>query len=128
MLYRRDHSKLELKNKLTQWYTDEAVEFAIQKAENLNYIKESDFLAKQFGEALHRKEKGIFYINQSLKKKGLPPLAADPERELAKCLELLRKKYGESTPLSAPIRVKAFRYLTSRGFDSETIINAIRKN
>ena len=125
MLYRRDHSVLELKNKLTQWYTDEAVRDAIQRAQDREYIKEPEFLSKQFGEALHRKEKGIYYINNALKKKGLPPLPTDPDRELSKCRELLQKKYGDQENLTTPLRVKAFRYLTSRGFDSETINKAI---
>lgn len=127
LLSRRDHSEKELQQKLARWFTPEAIRSAIDKAHELKLIKDPQFLKKQFAESLHRKSKGIHTINRMLKQKGLPECVRDENRELSKCQALLLKKFEFATKLSAPERVKAFRHLTYRGFDSETIKKAINQ-
>lgn len=125
MLTRRDHSEKELTDKLTRWYTTDAVQFAIAKAHELKLIKDEIFLKKQFADHMHRRSRGVHAINRLMKQKGLSTYVADDEQELAKCQALLLKKFGAPSKLSAPDRVKAYRFLAYRGFDSETIGRAI---
>jgi regulatory protein len=124
-LYKRDHSEKELKDKLKRYYTDEAIAAALELAHERQYMKAPEALAVQVSEYLHRQSKGIRTINEKLKKRGLPKVEVDADRELDKCIVQLSKKFKSEDILSAAERVKAFRYLTYRGFDSETIKKAI---
>ena len=75
---------------------------------------------------LHRRGKGLRTVNQTLKNKGLPPVARDADKELEKARALLVKKFRNQTKLDLKDRQKAYRMLASRGFDFDTINAAIK--
>ena len=112
---------------MNRFYTPEAVKAAIALAHERQYIKDPELLARQYAEMLRQRGKGPFYINQTLKKKGLPAIKPERERELEKCLELLGRRFTGLDFALPAVRVKAMRHLTARGFDSETVQKAIRE-
>ena len=122
---RRDFSETELTTKLSQWYEDAAVKTAIQKAKDYNLIKSNEELAARWAESLNRRGKGALYIQQSLKKRGLPAVAANQDTEVEKCGDWIKKKWGDKSQLTYEERSKIYRYLTSRGFQLDTIKKAI---
>ena len=119
---RRDHSEKELRQKLrlrfSQDEIDQAIEFAKQKKWLASTDEELLMFSCKVAEALHRKKKGIVYINHYLKKKGLPPIKKDLDRELEKARSLLGAKKLQPQ--------KAQRFLSSRGFDFETINKSLK--
>jgi len=122
---RRDFSETELITKLSQWYEDAAVKTAIQKAKDYNLIKPNEELAARWAESLNRRGKGALYIQQNLKKRGLPAVTADHDTEVEKCGEWIKKKWGDKTQFTYEERGKVYRYLTTRGFKLDTIKKAI---
>lgn len=126
MLYRRDHSEKELRTKLNQWYTAEAVDVALAKAEEQKWLKNPEELSQIMGGWLHRRGKGLRTVNQTLKEKGLPPVARDADKELEKARSLLMKKFRNQTKLDFKDKQKAYRMLASRGFDHDTISSALK--
>jgi regulatory protein len=128
-LSRRDHSIKELSQKLSRRYTREAAEAAIQRADELKFIRSEEFLTKQVSEIFHRRAKGIHFIQAELKKRGLPSIEVDADLEISKCKDLLIKKFGETCSFNLRDRsadaklknAKAQRFLSYRGFDFETI-------
>jgi regulatory protein len=121
ILSRRDHSVLELTQKLSRWYTDDAVKAALQKAEEYRWLKAPEDLARNYSEVLHRKGKGHSALVRELKKRGLPAVDRNSEREVEKARALLAKKFPRKAKLDIKERQKAYRLLAYRGFDSDTI-------
>ncbi len=125
LLGRRDYSQLELTQKLNRWYTPEAVTAAMQKAEERKWLKDPTVLSVSYSEVLHRKGKGHSALNRELKKRGLPVIDRNNERELEKAKALLAKKFPRKAKLDIKERQKAYRLLSYRGFDSDTIRTAM---
>lgn len=116
-LARRDHSEKELRQKLKKHYTPEEIEDALEKCKT--WLRPPEQLSEVTAHALHRKRKGLYFINQYLRKKGLPSVKKDKDVELQKAQKILQTKYSKNL---APEQLsKARRFLMSRGFDSETI-------
>jgi regulatory protein len=119
---RRDHSEKELRQKLSLRFSSEEIDKAIEFAKQKKWLASTDdellVFSLKVAEALHRKKKGINYINNYLKKKGLPPIKKDSERELEKARSLLGLKKLQLQ--------KAQRFLSSRGFDFETIHKSLK--
>ncbi len=126
MLARRDHSELELQQKLSLRYSQEIVETVLTEAKEKKWLSSPEELAERVSEQLHRKLKGRRYITQYLKKKGLPLPALCPEREQEKAQELLARHFQwdlsdstQSLPLSE--KQRAFHYLQRRGYEEALI-------
>lgn len=135
LLAKRDHSRKELVKKLSAHHTPEEVQQAIRYAEENDWIPPEQELAEKFARELHKKKKGIQYINSKLVEKGLPRLTSDEQLELEKALSLIENKYDLSD-LSEEVRegrlgreefekqkARMGRFLVSRGFDQ----NIVRK-
>lgn len=146
MLARRDHSEYELREKLNLTFIPEHVDAAIEFARQNNWLLPPEVLAGKVGDLLHRKNKGINYISHYLKKKGLPLLEVDLERELEKALELARlkmsklktgpgadekfnedcnEKWNDDLKLNRATKEKIGRFLLARGFDPTTVRKVI---
>ncbi len=132
MIARRDHSEKELRSKLKEKFAeadnlpaliDEAIEFA----KSHKWLGDPQNLAERFADMLHRKNKGINYINNYLREKGLPSVGSDNDFELEKAMELVKNKYRslEGKSLSRGEKEKVGRFLVSRGFDSGTVRKVI---
>lgn len=107
----------------------DAIEEAIAFAKSHNWICSPEHLAEEIAHRLHRKRKGISYINSYLEARGLPPIPNDLDLELEKALALVKNKYSDFSALPSEEKKKeqarAARFLTSRGFDSETVRKVI---
>ncbi|MGZ3795863.1 MAG: regulatory protein RecX [Pseudobdellovibrionaceae bacterium] len=153
----RDHSEKELRTKLRTYFKrnfqyrqrlakkqgrdlseefasqqeeiNDAIEGAIEFAKSHQWICKPEDLAEKMATMLHRKKKGISYINNYLKEKGLPSVPQDRDLELEKALALVKNKYSDFSQLSFEEKKKeqarVGRFLVSRGFDSETVRKVI---
>ena len=139
LLAMRDHSEKEIRTKLTQsarrWalineeerpqLLEEGLAQAIAMAKESNWMGEPTKLTEAFSQSLHRKNKGIMYINHYLKEKGLPTIEADRDLELEKALALVKNKYPTTEKFSREDKARVARFLASRGFDSDTVRKVI---
>lgn len=126
LLSRRDHSEQELRTKLRDKFSevedsDGAIDEAIEFAKGNNWLSDPSELSLRTAETLHRRNKGIIYINQYLEEKGLPAVETDHVLELEKALTIVKNKYDENYEFSREEKARVGRLLASRGFDSETV-------
>ena len=153
----RDHSEKELRTKLRTYfrrnilyrkrlaqkhgkeYTEdtpenqaeitEAIDLAIEFARDHKWLGDPEVLAGKMAGMLHRKNKGISYINNYLKGKGLPPITGDRDLELEKALALVKNKFSDFSKLpfgeKRKEQARVARFLASRGFDSEIVRKVI---
>ena len=128
LLARRDHSEKELRTKLKKHFTEAEIEKAIEFAKNKKWIPDDEtsaiLLAERAASALHRKKKGILYINHFLGKKWLPKLKADPRLELEKARDLINNKKSKKKNVDNKVMA---RFLLSRGFEMTTVRKAIHE-
>jgi regulatory protein len=115
----RDHSELELKNKLSRRYSEEIVDQALRIAVERNWLVEPARLAERVAEELSRKRKSSRYIQDQLRRRGLPAVERDSELELEKIRRLMSGKFDSN--LSYEDKVKAYRFLKYRGFENALI-------
>lgn len=130
IIARRDHSEKELRKKLRDKFgdeeeADEVIDDAIAFAKDNNWLGDPAALAYRLADMLHRRNKGIYYINNYLKEKGLPSVETDRHLELEKALSIVKNKYDEDHKYSREEKAKVGRLLASRGFDSETVRKVI---
>lgn len=130
LLARRDHSEKELRTKLRDRFSDEEglgdiVNEAIEFAKDNNWLGNPEDLASRMADMLHRRNKGIHYINNYLREKGLPSVETDRDLELEKALSIVKNKYDEDYEFSREEKAKVGRFLAARGFDSETVRKVI---
>lgn len=153
----RDHSEKELRSKLReafrrnlqyrkrlatkrgQEFTEDtpenqaeiavAIDEAIEFARKHSWLGNPEDLAQKMAGMLHRKNKGIAYINNYLQGKGLPPVTTDREIELEKALALVKNKYSDFSELpfaeKRKEQARVARFLASRGFDPEIVRKVI---
>lgn len=132
MLARRDHSELELKNKLIRYYDAADVTIAVNKARDERWLRPAEELARSITESLHRRGRGHRRIDLELKKRGLPKSEYSEDRELEKAKIILNKIVSrtKSTPLDyeskAKLKARAFRLLSYRGFRPDVITKLLR--
>ncbi len=126
LLSRRDHSEKELKAKLHKFFSPENTAKAIEEAKNRKWLSEPEILSARAAESLGRKLKGQKYIQNHLKKRGLPPISISDELELEKAVTLVKNKWNNKTGISTEKfsiaeKQKIARFLLSRGFGMATI-------
>lgn len=120
-LARRNHSELELRQKLKKRYEAGDVDKAIEYCREQNWLMSPESLADQTMNALHRRKKGFLFIQRYLRQKGLPVPKKEDAREEEKIREIVDRKFRTLTDMKS--KQKAYRFLKSRGFED----NLIRK-
>ena len=124
MLIRREHSQLELSNKLQLKGFDD---FDIKNSINL-LIEQKYQSDERFSEAFilmrHNQGKGPVMISSELKKRGIESfdLSIFDWFELVK--EVREKKFGQNLPSDYKTQAKQKRFLKSRGFGFDQINKA----
>jgi len=136
ILANRDHSKYELKQKLRQrGFASKVIDTVMMKCERLNYINDHR-TAQVYISQLKRKCFGKRYIRMALKKKRLSSTAienfllenypeADEYENAAKLLEKKMETFEREKDLKKR-RDKMYRFLYSRGFNKDIIVNLMR--
>ncbi|UYL10136.1 recombination regulator RecX [Bdellovibrio sp. SKB1291214] len=130
LLATREHSEQELRSKLHGKFVDEedgleAIEEAISFASEKKWLGDPADHASRLAETLHRRNKGICYINSYLEEKGLPAVETDSALELEKAMAIVMNKFEENYKFSREDKARVGRLLASRGFDSETVRKVI---
>ena len=122
----RDHSVLELREKLLRkGFSPSAVESAIAQADEYNYLRDPNELSALYTEQLDRRFKSHQEITAKLLSKGLPLSTKSDEKEVHKCVELLKKRSNlieidsvQKNKLMASLARKGFSYdHIKRAFD-----------
>lgn len=126
---RRDHSEKELRERLEKnnKYQQETVEQVIKEAWENKWLIPPEELSERVARYLHEKFKGHIYINQYLRKKGLPEVELNEDLEIQKAQEIIERKYKNQIE-DFQKRVKIHRFLSSRGFISPTIQQVLRSS
>jgi regulatory protein len=137
VLARRDHTRLEIEQKLKQrGYDQEIIQAVVLECERLNYI-DDERTAKVYIFQLARRGFGFRRIRQELLKKGLrgdrfeqivqeSRMEID-EREIASSVLQKKMKSFEREEDSKKRKDKIYRFLYSRGFSQSVITELIRK-
>lgn len=120
-LAQRDHSSLELKKKLKGKFGPTTITQALNIAKDRGWIKSPEELAEQVTQTLHRKNKGHLYIQNYLRKLGLPQSDIDEDWEEKKCRTLLDNRFANWQDMTYEQKQKPLRFLQSRGFTPSTI-------
>ena len=138
---RRDYSKKELRDKLKgKGFSPTEIEATIDKLDSYNYLKNENDLARLWLKNLSAKGKGPYFIQNALKKMGLPfkdlNQSADPnadyELEKQALLKALSSKRIDPQILIKPDYknaaqiAKAKRYLMSRGFNLQRAMQILK--
>ena len=115
----RDHSRLELQEKLSRRFAPELVEQVMNEADGKGWLLPERDIAARAALTWQRKLKSRRYIEAQLLKRGLPVPDRDDEAELETVRSLVEKKFGLLK--CKEDRAQAQRYLKYRGFDDRTI-------
>ncbi|PWU22259.1 MAG: hypothetical protein C5B49_01060 [Bdellovibrio sp.] len=137
LLARRDHSPKEVRDKLAETFEPEEIEEAVAWATEKSWLPGDEdglrALADRMSEAYHRRKKGARYINEKLRRRGLPEIQPPMELELEKALELVNNKFQrmfQGKPqgeFGLAERVKVQRFLLSRGFDPSVVRQVLQE-
>jgi regulatory protein len=126
LLARREHSRLELKQKLSRrFFATELIETVIQNLAD-EALQSDDRFAESFVSVRKGKGQGPVRISNELKMRGVDELIIDRYLDMngEEWLELARstclRKYGQLADKPAQ-RARQMRFLQYRGFTSEQI-------
>ena len=124
MLIRREHSQLELSNKLQlKGFEDVDIKNSIDLLIEQKYQSDERF-TEAFILMRYNQGKGPVIISSELKKRGIESfdLSIIDWFELAK--DVRKKKFGQNLPLDYKTQAKQKRFLLSRGFGFDQINKA----
>ncbi|ALE01536.1 regulatory protein RecX [Candidatus Pseudothioglobus singularis] len=121
MLMRREHSKLELFNKLQlKGYDDEIIDSAITQLVEQNYQSDERF-AEAFILMRFNQGKGPVRIASELKLRGISSFNLSDFDWFKSAKEIRKKKFGDIVSLDFKEQAKQKRFLQSRGFNLDQI-------
>ena len=121
MLMRREHSKLELFNKLKlKSYDDEIIDSAITQLTEQNYQSDERF-AEAFILMRFNQGKGPVRIASELKLRGISSFNLSDFDWFKSAKEIRKKKFGDLASSDFKEQAKQKRFLQSRGFSLDQI-------
>ena len=121
MLMRREHSKLELFNKLKlKGYDDEIIDSAITQLTEQNYQSDERF-AEAFILMRFNQGKGPVRIASELKLRGISSFSLSDFDWFKSAKEIRKKKFGDLASSDFKEQAKQKRFLQSRGFSLDQI-------
>ena len=121
MLMRREHSKLELFNKLQlKGYDDEIIDSAITQLTEQNYQSDERF-AEAFILMRFNQGKGPVKIASELKLRGISSFNLSDFDWFKSAEEIRKKKFGDIVSSDFKEQAKQKRFLQSRGFNLDQI-------
>lgn len=124
MLARRDHSELEIKQKLNLRFDGNVIDKAIDIARRNRWIGCEKELAERVAKDLSRKKKGQYYIEKALRRKGLPLVEWNEQEEVEKAQQLVCRRFADLDKLDLETKQRVYRFLANRGF-KESIIKKV---
>ena len=131
LLSRRDHSRLELSQKLRQRQFDvELIEQALDKLEQQQWLSDRRFAGIQVRQHIFKKH-GPVRIRMELKRKGVAEhyieqaLADEATDWFALALACYQSRFRHTEIGDIKEKARRTRYLQSRGFNSEQVRYAL---
>ncbi len=131
----RSRSRKEIEQKLRQAkFGEETIQFTLQELERLRFLDDSGFARLFVHDRLLRHPMGRRLLEKELRQKGITPeiiaeTLSEAYRDVSEAdmaVQLLRKKEAQWFRLNPKkAREKAVRFLSGRGFDWETIQDAL---
>lgn len=103
----------------------------ISRLKELKYLDDNSYVADFVKSRIEHKPRGINFIKMELRKKGLANniidnIALDEISELEMAGKLLLKKEKKWSSIEPALRKrKAYYFLSSKGFSSDTVYNAV---
>ena len=130
MLSRREHSRVELQDKLAKrGFPQDQIERALEQLIASNLQSDRRFV-EDFVRSRVLKGNGPLRIQQELRQRGIEQGFSWVDEQAIDWLEVATrtytKKYRSSVMLSAQDRAKRMRYLQSKGFSSDIIRRVIK--
>jgi len=124
MLMRREHSKLELFQKLElKDYDDDIINSTISKLAEQNYQSDNRF-AEAFIVMRFNQGKGPIKIASELKMRGISSYDLSDFDWFKSAKEIRKKKFGDNSSIDFKEQAKQKRFLQSRGFSLDQINQA----
>lgn len=134
LLSRREHSRAELIQKLTQrGFSVSEVKEVIADLVQRNYLSDERYI-EMLVRSRQNRGYGPIRVRQELEQKGVSSesillnLEVQDKTWHQAAVQAYQKKYGESVPRDVPEKLKRMRYLQSRGFTQEQIQQAVSHN
>jgi regulatory protein len=126
MLVRREHSTLELTNKLTaKEFDQEDIDAVIASLIQQNYQSDERFAA-DFIQMRFNQGKGPIKISLDLKQRGIDRFDMSEYDFYALAYKIRKQKFGQAVPSDFKEKAKQQRFLQSRGFSFEHISQSFR--
>jgi len=124
MLMRREHSKLELSQKLQMKGFDfEVVNNSISKLVEQNYQSDDRF-SEEFIQMRFNQGKGPLKIASELKMRGINIFDLSVFDWFQSAKEIRQRKFGDASSIDYKEKAKQKRFLQSRGFNLDQINQA----
>ncbi len=128
LLARREHSRLELKQKLSQRFPDQGtlIDVVLSRLADENLQSDSRY-AEAFLAARSGRGQGPQRIRAELRQRGVSDVHVDQVMQQADidwhalARQVVARKYGEKPCSDYSERAKRSRFLQYRGFDSDVI-------
>lgn len=111
-------------------YLEEVISFVVEKMQSYGYLDDRDYAAR-YAESM-RSRKGARLIAMELRRKGIFEEAIssaleNSQEEEGEGAKAVLEKYLRNKDISDPKTVrKAYAYLLSKGFDGDTVRDALR--
>lgn len=131
-LAQREQSAKELYQKLVRKYSQSGVVAEVIQCLKAEGLQSDQRFAEAFVAMRKRQGKGPLVIAMELRERGLDdPLIQDfldPDSDswALMAIAIKQKKYGPAVPLDAKEKARQIRFLSSRGFSSQHIRDALK--
>ena len=126
MLVRREHSTLELTNKLTaKEFDQDDIDAAIASLIQQNYQSNERFAA-EFIQMRFNQGKGPIKISLDLKQRGIDQFDLSEFDFYTLARQIRQQKFGQVVPSDFKEKAKQQRFLQSRGFSFEHISQSFK--
>ena len=131
LLARREHSEAELRQKLKQRkYPENEISEALVQLKSYNYLDDERFV-EAFVSTRQSRGQGPLKIRMELNQRGVAANLIDQhinERDQGwfdAAITVYQKKFGKKAPSDYAEKVKAWRFIQSRGFNQDHFEKAI---
>ena len=128
LLAKKNYSEKELKEKLQRDFDPSTIEWALNYGRDQKWILPPKTHAQRVVHQLLIKKKGLHYICQYLRRKGLPQVEISQSLQKENAKDLVERKYGDIKNLSYEAKRKAHGMLKNRGYEDSTIRTVIYEN
>ena len=130
LLARREHSEMELARKLMQRkYSQSEIDEVLEKVKSCNYLDDERFV-DAFVTSRKNRGQGPLKIKAQLQQRGVASSLIGrfvhdrDECWLDMAAEVYQKKFGTTAPEDYAAKVKAWRFMQSRGFTQDQFEHA----